>query len=349
MTTKAAAFPARGHAVISTAPQTLFIRYFFVGMACLFPVIVLLGFGREFQEIGTGKIKPHWVVHVHGAVMSGWILVFLAQAILAMKGNFKFHRELGMFAAALGVLVWVAMGVTSLHMIIANHPPEGYWFFDLLVAIFYLMACFGLFFTWGILVRKKDPAAHKRLLLLATLVTLQSAVDRIHWLPTFGISYPFIYFMYLDLMLIPLFVYDSMTLRRIHRVTWFGSAFIIVAQLGVWSLWGSPVWHKFWYHLTLPYTEKVVEIKLGEPQTDPLLGKYGWEKWNLSVSREGGRLYFQFTGQDRQELGAISETVFFPRTDIGTYTFIKDANGTVAKVVAHAGAETQEMPRMKQP
>jgi len=67
------------------------------------------------------------------------------------------------------------------------------------------------------------------------------------------------------------------------------------------------------------------------------------------LSREGGRLFFQFTGQDRQELGAISETVFFPRTDIGTYTFIKDTNGTVAKVVAHAGSQTQEMPRMKQP
>ena len=349
MTTKATTIPAPVPALIGVTAQTLFVRYFFVGMACLFPVIVLLGFGHEFQDIGTGKIKPHWIVHVHGAVMSGWILVFLAQAILALKSNFKLHRELGMFGAALGVLVWVWMGIVAVYMIIANHPPQGHWYFDLVSGSMFQMVNFGVFFTWGLLARKKNPAAHKRLLLLATLGTLQAAVDRIHWLPLLGIGYPYVFMMYLDLLLIPLVIYDFVTLRRIHRITWFGLAIIAASELSMSVLWGSPSAHKFWYTWFAPYMEKIVEIKLSEAQTDPLLGKYGWEKWNLSVSREGGRLYFQFTGQDRQELGAISETVFFPRTDVGTYTFVKDEHGVVAKVVAHADAETQEMPRMKQP
>lgn len=341
--------PASGESQTRTAPPSRRAHYFFVGMAGLFLLVAAAGFGPNYQAIINGASKPHWLVHVHGALMSGWLLVFLAQTILAARGHFKYHFQLGLSSVALGVLVWFTMGAVAVHMIVANHPPEGHFLFDLITMVLNGMVTFGLFFTWGLLVRKKDPTAHKRLLLLATQVTLQAAIDRIHWLPMFGIGYPYIYFMYMDALLLPLIVYDLVVLRRIHRITLFGSACIIAAQLSVWALWASPAWHKFWYDLTVPYTEKIVEITLSEAPTEPLLGQYGWEKWNLSVTREGGRLFVQFTGQDRQELGAISETVFFPRTDIGTYTFVKDARGTVAKVVAHAGSQTQELPRMNQP
>lgn len=318
-------------------------------MAGLYVAVAVTGFGPNYQDIIKGASKPHWLVHAHGALMSGWLLLFLAQATLAARGHLKFHRQLGLASVALGLLLWFTMGAVTLHMLIAYRPPQGHFMFDLTLMALNGMATFGLFFVWGMLIRKNDSSAHKRLLLLATQVTLQAAIDRIHWLPMFGISYPYIYFMYMDALLIPLFIYDAVTLRRIHRITWFGSAFIIAAQLGVWSLWASPAWHKFWFNLTAPFTEKIIETKLTDTQTEPLLGKYGWENWNLSVNREADRLFFQFTGQDRQEMGAVSETEFFPRTDIGTYSFVKDANGAVAKVVYHAGSRTQELPRMKQP
>ena len=336
--------------VTKTAPQTRAARYFFVAMACLFPVIVLLGFGSEYRDMTTGELKPHWLVHVHGAVMAGWILVFLAQAVLAARGYLKFHRQLGLLSVGLGVLVWLGMGMVTVHMLIANHPPEGHWFFDLCSAAVFLMAMFGVFFTWGILARKKDPAAHKRLLMLATLVTLQAAVDRIHWLPLLGIGYPYVFMMYLDLMLIPLFLYDFVTLRRIHRITWSGLAIIVASQLSISALWGSPALHKFWFNLTAPLMEKVVEIKLGDAQTDPLLGEYKSESFGkMTVSREGGRLHLQFTGQEKQEMGAINETRFFLRSDIGQYSFVKDARGAVTKAVLQLESETQEMPKMEQP
>jgi hypothetical protein len=233
-------------------------------------------------------------------------------------------------------------------MIIANHPPQEYWLFDLILMGFYAMATFGVFFTWGLLARKKDPAAHKRLLLLATLVTLQAAVDRIHWLPMFGIKYPYIYFMYLDTLLLPLFAYDFVTLRRIHRITWFGSAFIIAAQLGVWSLWASPAWHKFWFNLAAPFVEKVVEIKLNDAQTDPLLGDYeGAPFGRITISRESGKLCLQITGQGKQEMGATSAMEFFPRTEIGGFSFIKDSHGVVTKVVVHVSSHTWDMRRVR--
>jgi hypothetical protein len=110
--------------VASTRASSHTARYFFVGMAILFPIITVIGFTPSYQAMSAGTLSPHWVVHIHGALMTSWLLVFLTQAILAAKGNFKFHRKLGLFSVVLGVLVWLAMATVSAHLLIANHPPK---------------------------------------------------------------------------------------------------------------------------------------------------------------------------------------------------------------------------------
>ena len=80
----------------STKLRLLYIRYFFVIMACIFPILVVLGFTPDYQLISSGAVYVHWFLHVHGAIMTSWILVFLAQAVLAASGNLKFHRKLGL-------------------------------------------------------------------------------------------------------------------------------------------------------------------------------------------------------------------------------------------------------------
>ena len=198
------------------------VRYFFVAMASLFPILVLLGFGPRFLAMSSGELKVHWLVHVHGAVMAGWLLVFLVQTILAAKGNLKFHRQLGLFSTFYAAIVWGSMLTVSLR----SGVPWNIMLFQLHIPVL-----FGLFFTWGILVRKNTPA-HKRLLFLATLVLLQAAIGRIQWLP--GISMgPLVFFVYLDALLIPLFVYDFFTGGRMHKITLLGSACLMVVQLVV--------------------------------------------------------------------------------------------------------------------
>ncbi|MEP7373997.1 MAG: hypothetical protein ABI675_11445 [Chitinophagaceae bacterium] len=245
----------------TTRPQSLYVHYFFVVMASLFVAIAVTGFIPSYQAMRGGTLIIHWFVHIHGALMMTWLLVFFTQALLEARGNLKFHRRLGLFALALGVFVWISMGIVSLRVLIANHPPEDHFLFDLLLMEFYAMTVFGLFFTRGILARKKDTASHKRFLFLATLVLLQAAIDRIHWLPMFGMDYPYVFFIYLDTLIVPLIIYDFLTLRRIHRATLFGMAFIIVVQLTVSAVWGSTSWHRFWYKLTKPLMEETVNTK----------------------------------------------------------------------------------------
>jgi hypothetical protein len=316
-------------------PPSRKARYFFVVLAILFPLIVLLGFFPSWRDMKAGGLEVHWLTHVHAAIMTSWILVFLLQALFATAGQLKYHRQLGLLSIGLGGLVFIAMGAVTVHILIVNHPPEESFLFDLLLTAGFDMAKFGLFFIWGIWLRKKDAAAHKRLLTLATFVLLIAAVDRVYrtyGLPSLGMEYPDVTFVYLDLLLIPLFLYDLITIKRIHRITWIGSLIVIVLQFGVSMTWGSPSWHKFWFRVTAPLMEQVVEVHLSDAQSDPLLGDYESTFGLLTFSRDNGKLFVQFGGQSKVEIGARSETELFVKNETMNFHFVlgPDRNVTAA-------------------
>jgi hypothetical protein len=223
-------------------------RYFFVAMAFLFLIISVAGFVPNYLDMYAGTFPIHWLAHVHGALMTSWLLVFITQTMLAANGRLKFHRQLGQFSVVLGALIWISMWAVSIRVLIGDNPPVDSILFDVLLTEFYGIALFGLFFTWGILVRK-NGAAHKRLVFLATLVLIQAGIDRIHWLPMFGIGYPLVFFLYLDSMVVALFIYDLIVLKRIHKITCIGALLYAVVQSTVVILWGSPGWHSFWFNL----------------------------------------------------------------------------------------------------
>ena len=333
-----------GDEVSLTRSKSRYVRYFFVGMACIFPVLVVLGFTPSYQALSDGSYKPHWFAHVHGAVMAGWLLVFLTQTILAARGNLKFHRQLGLFFAAYGAMVWLCMLATSTRVRIVYAPPleDGTW--DILLIELYGMMIFGLFFTWGILVRK-NTAAHKRLVLLATLVLLQAAIDRIQWLPR-GSNGVLSNFMYLDMLLIPLFLYDFFAVGRIHKITLWGSACLVAVQLTAVALWGSPAWHAFWFNRLAHFVEQVVEVKLSDAQIDPLLGDYGDKNWHMTLGRDGDKLYLKLPDIPRLELGATSTNDLFVKTAMWKVSFERDADGRVTKIINTQGERTWEAGRL---
>ena len=74
--------------------------------------------------------------------------------------------------------------------------------------------------------------------MLATLITLQPAIDRLTWfLPQLLVFRVF-------LLIVPLVVQDIATLRRIHPVTWIGTGLIFIGHAGViaFSLAGGNSW-----------------------------------------------------------------------------------------------------------
>ncbi|MBX7152713.1 hypothetical protein K1X84_13870, partial [bacterium] len=78
---------------------------FFTGMSILVAVLVVLGFSQTYPAKGfTPEAGLPAVFHFHALAFSGWLLLFVAQAVLALKGQLDRHRKLGtigMFLAAL--------------------------------------------------------------------------------------------------------------------------------------------------------------------------------------------------------------------------------------------------------
>ncbi len=320
-------------------------RYLFVAMAILFFIISAVGFGSDYIRISASHINVHWFALTHGAIMTGWLLVFFLQSMLAAKGKLKFHRQLGLFSVALGVLVWLSMVIATVRALLAFPPPseDGAW--DVLLIQLYGMNLFGLFFTWGILVRKK-AAAHKRLLFLATMVLMQAGIDRIPGLPGLNAAI-FVRFIYLDALIIPLLIYDLVTVRRIHKITIIGSMIIIIVQVIVTNTVGSPAWHRFWFNRFAPFVEKVTEVKLSDAHIEPLLGDYGDKNWHMTVRRDSGKIYLQLPDVPKFEMAPTSENEWFLRTMTWKVSFIRGVDGSVIKIINKQPNITWEVQRMK--
>ena len=175
---------------------------------------------------------------------------------------------------------------------------------------------------------------------------LQAAVDRTRFLP--GMDYTFyVRFIYLDLLIVPLIIYDFITTRRIHKMTLIGTMIIIVVQFAVTMTIGSPGWHKFWFNRLAPFVEKVVEVKLTDAQIEPLLGDYGDKNWHMTVRSDSGKVYLTLPNVPRFEIAPTAENEWFLRTTIWKITFVRGADGSVTKMINNEPNKTWEAPRMR--
>jgi hypothetical protein len=156
-------------------------------------------------------------------------------------------------------------------------------------------------------------------------------------------------FLYLDLLLIPLIIYDLVTLKFIHKITLLGAACFILMQAAASFAVGTPAWHKLAFSVFAPFMKMPVEIKLEDAQIEPLLGHYGNADWNLKIFREGGKTYIQLPEQPKFEMGAISETEWFLKITPWHVFFIKSADGKVAKIINKQPNVTWEVGRYEHP
>jgi hypothetical protein len=76
--------------------------------------VMFVGFAKNYYLrawLGTRPIGA--LVHVHGAVMTGWVALFLTQTLLVSARRVDLHRKLGIAGAALAAIV-VALGVYTI-------------------------------------------------------------------------------------------------------------------------------------------------------------------------------------------------------------------------------------------
>jgi hypothetical protein len=101
---------------------------------------------------------------------------------------------------------------------------------------------FGVFTVWALWARNRDSQAHKRLMVLATLMPLPAAIDRIEWLPSTLPASPDSSSLYMLLWLSPVLLYDMLRRGRVHRVYVIGSLLNLPFAVAAHFLAGSPWW-----------------------------------------------------------------------------------------------------------
>ena len=218
---------------------------FFAAMAGVILAAVFLGFAHTYYLAGMFKAKlPSPIVHAHAIVFSSWILFFILQIVLVSVNRVGWHRSLGMFGAVLAFTVFVFGVLAATDSFARGFAPPGS---GIAPATFYAvpfceMMTFLVLFTAGFVMRR-DAAAHKRLMLIATLELLGPAIGR--W--PFAILHKVPPLISLTILLFILFVaaFDWWTLRKLHRATLKGGSFVIVSQLLMFPIGQSALWHRF--------------------------------------------------------------------------------------------------------
>jgi hypothetical protein len=120
---------------------------------------------------------PPLIVDIHVIAFAGWMVLFTAQIWLVRTRNFAIHQGLGLVAVGL-VPVMVVLGVVTTLVSRRLHFEAGHnEMLAFMIVPLTDMVLFPSFAVPGLLLRK-DPARHKRLILLATTTLLPAAFGR---------------------------------------------------------------------------------------------------------------------------------------------------------------------------
>ena len=216
----------------------------YIWFAIFMPLIVLLGFAQTYYLKGVlnGPALPSLLVHVHGAVMTSWVVLFVVQVWLVASRRTKVHQRLGIIGGLLALLVLI-VGVTTALFAAARGASPGPPPLQFLVVPLGDMLLFAIFVGAALYFRRRLDI-HKRLMLLSAVTLLAAAVARIplNFILTGG---PLAFFGLTDLCLVAFVLFDTLKHRKLHPVFLWGTVAFIASQPLRLMLAGTGIWIQF--------------------------------------------------------------------------------------------------------
>jgi len=196
----------------------------------LMAAMALVGFWPSyFGPLMAGTVNVVPVLHFHAAIYSGWLILFISQAVLAATGRIRLHRKVGRVGIYYGFAL-IPVGVFTAFSMFAMRVQAG--LMDEarrgLLSPLTDMVVFPIFFTAAVIYRNK-PELHKRLMVVASTVLLIAAIGRMHFL-----GRPVPLHLFLLVWFLPIFAamaYDYLKKRTIHPVYVIGLAALFVLRL----------------------------------------------------------------------------------------------------------------------
>lgn len=218
-------------------------RRLFIWLAISIVILVFTGFSRTYYLHSLFKAPNLSIfLHIHGAVMTGWIVLFTVQTFLVASNRTHIHRILGSFGAGYALLVMV-MGCTATVLAarreVLAHSQFVSGFLTVLALELTQMFLFASLVASGVWFRNR-ASYHKRVMLLATFCILPNPIVRLFIWAGFGSN---IVILSVWAVLVAAVVFlDSLRNRRLHPAfafcTTISIAFLYCAYFGsLTKLW----------------------------------------------------------------------------------------------------------------
>jgi uncharacterized membrane protein YozB (DUF420 family) len=208
---------------------------------------IVIGFAIDIvRRSHIGALNFTLIVHLHAIAYTGWLVLLAAQVWLVRTGRFAAHKRLG-WAALVLLPAMLILGPATAYYGVADNPymPDK-WIAWLSVNYTNAIGSVALL-TAGFLMRR-NPAAHKRLMLMGTIAVTEPGFSRI-WMPfleaRLGDGYAAFYIStYIGtlLLVIAVGVYDLATRRRLHPAYVAAALWIFANEALADWLFHQPFW-----------------------------------------------------------------------------------------------------------
>jgi hypothetical protein len=217
--------------------------YIVIALASL--LIALVGFWpRYFGPMVGGTLRTIPIIHVHAAVMMGWLFLLILQVVLVARGRRALHMKVGNLGMVWGVVVILVGWATSItrfgeRVQAGQLEQAGNRLFapltDMLVFAPFLAA------AW---VYRRKPQAHKRLIVVASTILLIAAVHRIRIFTGTQLPLPQLMLVWLSPILLGM-IYDLVRARRVYPVYLLGIGAVLFMKFGRVPLRDTSAWRSF--------------------------------------------------------------------------------------------------------
>jgi hypothetical protein len=229
-------------------------RVFYGGMAVAMALTVLAGFAptyylRLFTGGPTATLSGGpftTLVHLHAALFTTWIVLFIVQTALISGRRVAVHRTLGGFGAVLAGGMIVAGTLTAIATAARGSAPPGMDPRAFLAIPLFDMVLFAGFVT-AALVKRRNKEAHKRLMLLAYVSIITAGIARLPGVLALG---PPAFFGGAFLFVIAGAIYDLASRGRVHTVYIWGGALIAISVPVRLAISTTSAWYAFAARLT---------------------------------------------------------------------------------------------------
>lgn len=224
-------------------------RVFYSTMAIVMALTVFVGFAPTYYlkafgdgpmvTIGGLPFTP--LVHLHGVLFTGFVVLFIAQTALVASHRVAVHRRLGIAGGLLAAGMTMVGTATAIWAAARGSGDPG---MDPLVSLavpLFTMLRFPAFVAAALWLRT-NKEAHKRLMLLAYISLIAAAVVRLPGVLALGpLGFDGLSFLFL----LAAVIYDLVTRRQVHKAYIWGGALLVGSVPLRLMVSGTETWRAF--------------------------------------------------------------------------------------------------------